>query len=329
MNTTDIEALLICNSNMFITTVLTEVLANPEKNYLVISDTENIKTFFEFLSIPNVIFIEYGRKGRFDFIKKRHRLYRSVIHYNLKKIIFFHTEYGEMANWLIMKLSKIRPVLFCKVFDKKPSHPSKELLKSLKIKVFQMIYWNMHVDVLYDFRSFPSLPDSFYRKYSRKTIEMPINLKMVSSYVSKRLSDINIKGKYILLTGTVVRNGMYGAIEYEDFINEIIDIIGVKELVSKCHPRFKDLYGKEKELLQVPSYVPGSVLMDNFDYYIGFESTLLAEVASYGKIAVSLIDWLKPNETKRVEIHKLLDSRTKSNSIFYPQNKDEFISLLA
>ncbi len=46
----EIEALLICNSNMFVPTVLTEVLTNTEKKYIIISDTDNIRQFFNFLA---------------------------------------------------------------------------------------------------------------------------------------------------------------------------------------------------------------------------------------------------------------------------------------
>ena len=106
----EIEALLICNSNMFVPTVLTEVLTNTEKKYIIISDTDNIRQFFDFLALPNVIYKHYGfnpkKDGRFGFIRKKNELLNYVFQYEIDKVVFFHAEFGAMANWLISQLSK-------------------------------------------------------------------------------------------------------------------------------------------------------------------------------------------------------------------------------
>lgn len=328
MNNMKIESLLICNSNMFIPITLTEVLSHPNKQYLVISDTENIRQFFEFLALPNVIYRHYGfnpkQDGRFGFIRRRKELLNYVSQYKIGQVVFFHAEFGAMANWLIEKLSKKLPIKYCKLYDSIPAPRAPLSLKTLKIKTSEYIYWGQKMDVLVGSYSFPSLPDSFFRKVKAETIKMPVNMALVNNSLMEKLNSLRIRGKYVLLTGTVVLDGIYSEDVYEPFINDMIDALGQESVVSKCHPRYKNLYGKEKDLVQVPSFIPGNVLLDCFDYYIGVESTLLVEAALAGKKAISLIDWLKPNEDVRNNFHAFFKNRLQNKGkIYFPKSMDE------
>ena len=275
-----IKSLLICNSNMFIPTVLTEVLNNQQESFLVISDTRSITKFFEFISIPNVDFIEYGQlEGHFDFFSKKRQLLKALGRYDIGEVVFFHAEFGEMANWLIKRLSSDVPIKYCKLYDSIPCPRCRKWLTVAKIKLKQYLYWGIKMDVLEYPYPFPSIPKKFFKDVKAETITMPIENVKVSNVVSRRMTEIKLVGKFVLLTGTVVHDGFYTADIYTKYINNVITSLDIKNIISKCHPRYKDLYGLEKELPQIPSFIPGNVLINNYDYYVGFESTLLVEVA--------------------------------------------------
>jgi hypothetical protein len=98
--------LLICNSNMFVPYVLSEILENKEKKYIVISDTKNIVRFFHELTIDNIVFYEYGggRVWPIHLQKLKMKLFLSA--YIINRIVFYHAEFGELANWLLLKYAK-------------------------------------------------------------------------------------------------------------------------------------------------------------------------------------------------------------------------------
>lgn len=329
-NAKKIKSLLVCNSNMFIPTVLTEVLNNPHDPYLVISDTKNIIQFFEFLNINNVEFINYGGIGEgLDFIKKKRQLLNQVNQYDIMQLVFFHAEFGGIVNWLIKQLSFTIPVKYCKIYDKMPLPPYKSFLKVLKIKLKEKLFWDMKVDVLDRGRPILSLPDSFFAEIGASFIKMPVDGKLVSDYVSEKLISNNIKSKYVLLTGTVVAVKLCPAKEYEHLINRVIDLLGQENVVSKCHPRFKDLYGKENDLRQIPSFIPGNVLIGNYDCYVGFESTLLVEAAIAGKKTVSLINLIPIADDIKQRWQNLLDSRLQDKGdIHFPKTIEDFESIV-
>lgn len=87
----------------------------------------------------------------------------------------------------------------------------------------------------------------------------------------------------MLVSGSVVADNLVSKEDYENIINEIIDFVGTENATIKMHPRFDDMIGKEQELNEMPKYIPGNVIIDAFDIYIGYYSTLLVEAAQMVK----------------------------------------------
>lgn len=325
-----VKALLICNSNMFIPTVLSEVLSNPNEQYLVISDTENITRFFHFVAIPNVDYYEYSSRGKLHVFTDKRNLIREIARYEIDKLVFFHAEFGGMANWLIKTLSKSISIEYCKLYDSIPAPHSRKMLSVIKMKVMGYFYWGVNMDILqYATSLIPSLPNSFFSDIKAKKVLMTINKELVGQTVLSRLNNFHLSGRYVLLTGTVVHDGYYSKEDYTNFVNLLISAIGVDNVISKCHPRYTELYGLEQQLPQIPSFIPGNVFIDNYEYYIGFESTLLVEAAVAGKKAISLIDWFSPSNNAAKQIHAFFDSRLHDKGIiYYPKSLNELRTLL-
>ena len=328
----EIKKLFICNSNMFIPMVLSEILQHAQYRYIVMSDIKNIHSFFEYISIPNVIFIPYGvnfvKDGKLSFIKKKKEAMTALKPYHIEELVFFHAEFGDMGNWLIYKLSKKIPVKYCKLYNKIPSQKAKISLKSIMMNIKLYVLWGQIMDIRDAGHLFPSLPVSFFKKVNAETVDIDVNLEVINSFLSDKFKEYNLSSKYLLLTGTAVQNHWYGEKEYANFINKLIETIGKDKMVSKCHPRYDGLYGLEKELQQVPSFIPGNLLLNHYDIYVGIESTLLVEAAQAGKKAVSIIDWLESDKERVKGQHDFFDSRLEGKcKIYYPTNMEEFMGI--
>lgn len=129
--------LLICNSNMFVPYVMTECLKNRNTRYIVASDTPNINQFFELLNFDNVVQLKYST-GKISVIYKEKKKMKSFFaNYRITKVVFYHAEFGELANWLLLKFAKKGVCIeYHKVFDSIPV-PKAKLYQGLKIKLKQ------------------------------------------------------------------------------------------------------------------------------------------------------------------------------------------------
>ena len=177
----------------------------------------------------------------------------------------------------------------------------------------------------------PSLPTSFFKLVNAQIISIKVNQYLVTKELNSFISSLQIKAKYILLTGTVVKCGYVNAERYTKGINEVINLLGINNIASKCHPRFANFYGKEFQLKQIPHYLPGNLIINQFDVFIGYESTLLVEAAIAGKIVISLLDYFMPtNEEAQKNWHSFLDNRlNKSGVIYYPKNISELKKIIS
>ena len=113
--------LIICNSNMFVPYVMTECLKNKTKRYVVASDTPNINQFFELFNFDNVIQLAYST-GKVSVIYKEKKKMKSFLaNYRITKVVFYHAEFGELANWLLLKFAKKGgSIEYHKLFDSIP-----------------------------------------------------------------------------------------------------------------------------------------------------------------------------------------------------------------
>lgn len=328
--------LLICNSNMFVPTVLTEVLSHPEKQYLVASDTKNICTFFRETNIENVSFVCYSRPrenyGKFSIFLPRKWFVRELLEKEIDEVVFFHTEFGGIINWLILYLSrKGVPVKFCRVFDRLPYPKAKLKFRTFKVWLNTILDTHVSMEMLDDGnRIFPSIPKHFYQNVKAMGITMPVDYMLIGKAIGDMLKKYSLAGRFVLLNGTVVSVGLVAKRVYEECINKVIGLLGVENVVSKCHPRFSSFYGDENKLKQIPSYIPANLILRNFDCYIGYESTLLVEAAMAGKISISLLELMSPiKEESKIQIHALFESRLDGRGIIlFPKTLEELKKMI-
>lgn len=324
--------ILICNSNMFVPYVLTECLEKKDCKFIVASDTVNIIQFFDFLKLDNVELYKY-KTGSFSVIRQEKKKMKAyLLCSNIDRIVFYHAEFGEMANWLLKKLSKIGiSVEYHKVFDSIPG-PMAKIYKGFKIRVRQRLFFGYSPDILdQGSRLIPSLPKSFFKSINAKVIIPKTNDNLIKEILKKTIDKLEIKGRVLFVSGSVVAENYVSECEYTNKMDKLIDIVGIDRAAIKLHPRYNDAFGKELSLNQIPKFIPGNVLLDVFDVYIGYLSTLLVEAAHKGKTVISTLHLLEPNsETAQQRFQELLDNRLGDKGIiFYPNTIEEFKKYLS
>lgn len=177
---------------------------------------------------------------------------------------------------------------------------------------------------------FPSLPDSFFKRIKAVRVDSVVDRSIICNTVKGLNEKLNIKGDVLFISGSVVAENIVSKEDYEKNINAIIDFIGTDNATIKMHPRFDDMIGKEQELNELPKFIPGNVILDAFDIYIGYFSTLLVEAAQNGKKVISTLYLMKPqNEASQQRFYEYLENRLNGKGVIYfPKTIEELFDLL-
>ena len=320
--------LLICNSNLFVPTILTMILSNKNKTFLILVDQDCFVKLFNFLNLPNVILIKTKNPSIKELNITKKKLLEQIRKYNISKIYFFHNEFGDISNWLIHKLSPKVQIYHGEIYKSLP-YPIKYNLKGLKLKIRYQLLYQTNIDPQYNGNRFiPSLSHLFFKINNINNIKCENNFELISKYINDKL---NIQqNRILLLTGSVVSSQQVDAQTYKKYMDNIITAIGEKNILSKCHPRFNDLFGKECELQQIPSYIPANLILNNFECFIGYNSTLLVEAAAAGKKAISLIDLIPPLDSHIPQgWHSFFQNRLNNNTtIFFPRTIQDLLKYI-
>lgn len=322
--------ILVCNSNMFVPYVMSEVLRNKDKDFLILTDTANIYQFFSKINLENASLFKYGVKNRYDIFDCKKKLMAEYTKYDVDRLVFFHAEFGELINWFILKVCNEIEIDYCKIYNSQP-FPKASFFKSIRLKLAQKLRWGMNVDALSKGNAiFPSLPQSFFEKVKAKNIKIELDYDLIAIKMKTLMSELKLSGNIVFLNGTVVDTKSVGKEDYIEGVDNLIKRIGAENIVAKCHPRFSSFYGIEKDLPQVPSYIPGNLTIDSFDIYIGYESTLLVEAAQAGKLVISTVYYLKPTkENIPHDTEKFLKDRLDNRgTILFPKTLDEIENII-
>lgn len=330
IGSTNRKIAIICNSNLFVPYVLTEILTHKEEHYLILTDIDNIECFFNEVCPDNAEMLRYYQPEGKKILKSRRKLIESTDKYNIHKIIFFHAEFGGIINWFILKKSKDTVICYCKVFNRQP-FPKAHGLKAIKSWLFNRFFNGTSMDILVNnSRLFPSLPDSFFVKVRAENYEIIIDNGIINSFISSKLNILNSGAKVLLLTGSSVAVGYIEEKEYTSKTDALIEAIGKENIITKCHPRFTDVFGKEKEMVKVPSYIPGNLIVNYFDVCIGNHSTMLVEAAIAGKLAISLLDYYNQDSKQKLGLKAFFEDRLQGRArIYYPTSITEVLSLIS
>lgn len=311
---------------MFIPIVLTTILNNSEQRYLIYVDIPDIYTFLGKLNLPNnCMLLKYPHNINWKNANKAKQfIWNQLVHIDIKSITFYHTEYGELATWLISKYSRNTTIYFQSPF---PSFCFKKKisLKALKLfLVYKIVYNTDIVPMNYGNDILPSISPRFFKKNNVINKNAVIDDELVYNYVSEKLNLNNNNRSILLVTGSNIAAGFCDETDYGKIINSILSALGKDKFMIKCHPRFDDLLSIEKMLPAIPKYVPGNLILLLFDCYIGLCSTLLSEAANVGKCSISILNLLNIDFKLKSVLKDSIEIKLKSGStIYYPNSISE------
>jgi hypothetical protein len=137
----------------------------------------------------------------------------------------------------------------------------------------------------------------------------------------------------LLLEGGVVENGMVEKQELTTKIDNLIkgihEVAPSKALAVKLHPRFSELYSRERSLPLIDSMIPANLLTTQIRCVIGYNSSLLYEAAEKGILAISLLDYFVPvSQEEKKQWKKYLGSNCSKGCIYYPALLQDIIDLV-
>ena len=311
---------------MFIPIVLTTILNNSEQRYLIYVDIPDIYTFLGKLNLPNnCMLLKYPHNINWKNANKAKQfIWNQLVHIDIKSITFYHTEYGELATWLISKYSRNTTIYFQSPF---PSFCFKKKisLKALKLFLAYKIVYNTDiVPMNYGNDILHSISPRFFKKNNVINKNAVIDDELVYNYVSEKLNLNNNNRSILLVTGSNITAGFCDETDYGKIINSILSALGKDKFMIKCHPRFDDLLSIEKMLPAIPKYVPGNLILPLFDCYIGLCSTLLSEAANVGKCSISILNLLNIDFKLKSVLKDSIEIKLKSGStIYYPNSISE------
>ncbi len=326
-----IVSVLICNSNMFVPYVLSEVLMHKDESFLIMSDIENMVRFFNEMSLQNTAVMRYFQPSSRTIIKSRRELLQQTGKYDIQRIVFFHAEFGGIINWFLKKQARAGvKIFYCKVFNSLP-HRKVLGLKALKFKFSYLLLNGVDVDVIGGGSRFiPSLPQRFYKSIEAEPCTIKIDYDAIKHCFSQHFPDVCCAAKVVLLTGSTVSMDIVSEDEYTCKTDALIEAIGKENCVAKCHPRFNDVFGEERELRTIPAYIPGNLVIGYYDVFIGSQSTLLVEAAIAGKLAVSLLDYYSLKDVSQGDLVKAFfrDRLAGRGVIHFPKTVEEMMDLI-
>lgn len=316
---------------MFVPYVLTEVDSHRDERFLIMTDIDNIESFLRQLNLPNARFLRFRQtKGFVDILNSRRELLSSTAQYNIKKVIFFHAEFGGIINWFIRRKAKSAIIYYCKVYNSLP-YPCAKNFKALRRWLYNYVVYGVRMPILYNNPYLiPTLPRTFFHDIGAIPYSIDINHEKIKELLSSIMKNIDHGARYLILTGSTVAEGYVGKDEYVLKMNALINALGKENCITKCHPRFSDVLGIEQELHAIPSYIPGNLIVQYFDVFIGNHSTLLVEAAISGKIAISLVDYLNQiKDGQAASIKAFYSDRLNGKGmIYYPNSIEKVIELI-
>lgn len=326
--------LLLCNTNLAVTTVVCQLFKQPDRRFVVFTDVKSIYTFLSLVALPNMElhFMEsnYGLLSIQKMLNMRKKIKTLVEKKEITKVYCYHQAFGGFYNWIISFCHKQGcRVMYYRLLDNLVLPTAKDL-NAMKLRIAYKLLYSTDIIVLDRGNSciLPKLSPRFYRKNDIKEDRYIVDEKIiekVSQIVLDKLGIALNDNAVLLLTGSVLDTGQVTKAEYSQKIKELIDAIGASHIVAKCHPRFNDETEDEKRLVHIPSYIPMEFLLSYFKVYIGYNSTILKMAAYKGNTAISLVSYMVPVNIERRDNWYIYFG--KSN-IVYPKNITEILNAI-
>ena len=177
---------------------------------------------------------------------------------------------------------------------------------------------------------YPVMDKQFFD--SIHSCEMPATIKPVDVICEidrKFLNPITYPHSGIVWLENTLRvfNVSWNQFSYETFLYNLFSDLNDEQVFFKGHPDKALKYGKECELCEIPSFLPGNLLVTRFSCIVGVISDLLFEAANAGTLTISTLYLFEMNETDRETLVDYL--RNRNANIHFPKSIPDLLRLLS
>jgi len=180
--------------------------------------------------------------------------------------------------------------------------------------------------------SYFTVSSEYFRRLGIHRVVIQPDLFSISALVKKVLPVKLDSCKILLCAGGVVETGFVDNEEYARKTKELIDVLvshyGTKAINIKMHPRYPQKYSNETQLDDIPSWIPASTILRDFDVVISYSSAVLFEASNADRVAICLMDYYRPRDQSVSENVKMYLKDNTTNQIHYPRNIGEMESIL-
>ena len=331
--------LIFCTSHLYIPITLS-IINKSINGFCVYTDRLSIFTFFCHLYHKKHVFLlnrntKTGRLGKLivEPYEQKKRMLEFVEGKNIDRIVFFHEGFCQEANWLILKLSKmIKPEILYVPIERTFTHNNrcKEdfSLEYVLKKIRTYFIWGFRIHYYHYLNNiYPVMDLSFFRRIHSKEIDLEeIGVNAIPE-INYRLLNVNEypENGFVWLENTLrCLKVKWSEETYVKFVKEGLDIIGRDNVYYKGHPDLVEKYGEEKTMKDIPSFIPGNLILKRFSCFIGVFSDLLFEAANAGTPAISTLYLVELDDREKYVDYL----KSKNDSIYFPKTISEFAEVV-
>ncbi len=333
--------LIFCTSHLYIPTSLTIIKKNGE-NFSIFTDRQSIYQFFQYMYPTKSVFLlekkSYTNKiTKFLFSphQEKKKMREFVEGKEIEKAYFFHEGFCQEANWLIKYLAREKyteifyvPVArtFSPEFHWKEQYSIKTIAKQINI-LLTWGYWCHFYKYLNSV--YPVMDESFYREIKSREIAIRAHEIDITSEINKILlpeSEYPYSGIVWLENTLRLFKVEWSEVSYKDFLEQLLSAFAHDSFIFKGHPDLAHKYGKEHLMKEIPSFIPGNLILNRFSCFVGCISDLMFEAANVGTASISILYLFDMNNQDRERLVKYL--RNKNNNILFPKTLPEFVDIL-
>jgi hypothetical protein len=243
---------------------------------------------------------------------------------------FFSVACCEFEAWLALKLGEKNRLFFKPIVDITHLKP-RYTLYSLIFVFLNKIAYGVSMEPLWNgSRYYYAVAANFQGHNILGQDSLPMDESAMREAISKHL---NLKNKQVLLlVGGTVEDGAVSEADYtakmDQLIGALVNRYGLDKISIKVHPRYNMRYSREKEITEIPSYIPANMIYAFYDLIITYNSAALFEAANINKTAISLLKYMPARNSQVKEKHISYLNGNARHPINYPETLKDIEAIL-
>jgi hypothetical protein len=302
----NISKIIFCLSYLEVPWTLQLIEESKSNDILLISNIDNIiKQILEIYPEINVlstkkIDIPVIQRNLFVFLKqlinilKKKKIYSTLLNkVNGADIYFFFVAFGIFESWLILNFSNKNKIYYKPEVSIKYFNKSYSFISNTNKLIYKFLF-NINFDTLVNNADqYHAVTKTFLSKISANDCIIPNNLKTIKLKISSKYR--TIKGKILYSNSFFIPNSNLTIKEFilkNDLLIEfLIKRVGLNNIKLKIHPRYKNKLSLENKLFEIPNYLAGNLICNQFEVVIGDSSSLLYESANLNIFSISTLEY--------------------------------------